>query len=121
MRSVLIQIDDFAYELGFGGEPVQVNDEDLTYIDLTRPSSWAFSPQRLPYTDDLIEVWRITSQFILIEGLNFEMLVGNDQRIYLTLKPYFATHVSVSRLMGKPTMWFPNRSDTNRAVQAQDG
>ena len=25
----------------------------------------------------------------------------------------------MSRLMGKPTMWFPNRSDTNRAVQAQ--
>ena len=22
-------------------------------------------------------------------------------------------------LVGKPTMWFPNRSDTNRAVQAQ--
>ena len=21
--------------------------------------------------------------------------------------------------MGKPTLWFPNRSDTNRAVQAQ--
>ena len=25
----------------------------------------------------------------------------------------------LSRLVGKPTMWFPNRSDTNRAVQAQ--
>ena len=25
----------------------------------------------------------------------------------------------ISRLVGKPTMWFPNRSDTNRAVQAQ--
>ena len=25
----------------------------------------------------------------------------------------------MSRLVGKPTMWFPNRSDTNRAVQAQ--
>ena len=24
-----------------------------------------------------------------------------------------------SRLVGKPTMWFPNRSDTNQAVQAQ--
>ena len=24
-----------------------------------------------------------------------------------------------SRLVGKPAMWFPNRSDTNRAVQAQ--
>ena len=25
----------------------------------------------------------------------------------------------MSRLVGKPTMWFPNRSDTNRFVQAQ--
>ena len=25
----------------------------------------------------------------------------------------------MSRLVGKPTMWFPNRSDTNWAVQAQ--
>ena len=25
----------------------------------------------------------------------------------------------MSGLVGKPTMWFPNRSDTNRAVQAQ--
>ena len=26
---------------------------------------------------------------------------------------------NLSRLMGKPTKWFPTRSDTNRAVQAQ--
>ena len=25
----------------------------------------------------------------------------------------------MSRLVGKPAMWFPNRSDTNRPVQAQ--
>ena len=25
----------------------------------------------------------------------------------------------MNRLVGKPTMWFPNRSDTNRPVQAQ--
>ena len=25
----------------------------------------------------------------------------------------------LSRLVGKPTMWFPNRSDTNQAVQSQ--
>ena len=25
----------------------------------------------------------------------------------------------MSRLVGKPTMWFPNRSDTNRPVQLQ--
>ena len=27
--------------------------------------------------------------------------------------------ILLSRLVGKPTMWFPNRSDTNRPVQAQ--
>ena len=25
----------------------------------------------------------------------------------------------MSRLVGKPTMWFPNRSDTNQVVQSQ--
>ena len=25
----------------------------------------------------------------------------------------------MSHLVGKPTMWFPNRSDTNQAVQSQ--
>ena len=28
-------------------------------------------------------------------------------------------HNYMSHLVGKPTMWFPNRSDTNQAVQAQ--
>ena len=27
--------------------------------------------------------------------------------------------VAQSRLVGKPTMWFPNRPDTNQAVQSQ--
>ena len=31
----------------------------------------------------------------------------------------FASYNHMSHLVGKPTMWFPNRSDTNRAVQAQ--
>ena len=26
---------------------------------------------------------------------------------------------NMSRLVGKPTMWFPNKSDTNRPVQSQ--
>ena len=28
-------------------------------------------------------------------------------------------HPKMSRLVGKPTMWFRNRSDTNQAVQQQ--
>ena len=27
--------------------------------------------------------------------------------------------LGLSRLVGNPTMWFPKRSDTNQAVQAQ--
>ena len=27
---------------------------------------------------------------------------------------------NMSHLVGKPTMWFPNRSDTNQPVQAQE-
>ena len=37
-------------------------------------------------------------------------------------KHYNIPHVSsykLSHLVGKPTMWFPTRSDTNRPVQAQ--
>ena len=30
-----------------------------------------------------------------------------------------AVNQQLSRLVGKPTMWFPNRSDTNRPVQLQ--
>ena len=28
------------------------------------------------------------------------------------------TELEMSRLVGKPTMWFPNRSNTKRSVQA---
>ena len=31
----------------------------------------------------------------------------------------FSSWKQMSRLVGKPTMWFPNRSDTNWAVQLQ--
>ena len=41
----------------------------------------------------------------------------------LTDKMLFLKHEKngheMSRLVGKPTMWFPNRSDTNRAIQGQ--
>ena len=29
------------------------------------------------------------------------------------------TCIDVSHVVGKPTMWFPKRSDTSQAVQAQ--
>ena len=41
-------------------------------------------------------------------------IVPNEVEIRLSFYVY-----NLSRLVGKPTMWFPTRSDTNRAVQAQ--
>ena len=40
-----------------------------------------------------------------------------DSDQVIILSAHFKTNLS--RLVGKPTMWFPNRFDTNRAVQAQ--
>ena len=34
-------------------------------------------------------------------------------------KDVSAFDIYMSRVMRKPTMWFPNRSDTNQTVQAQ--
>ena len=33
--------------------------------------------------------------------------------------PYALLNEHMCRLVGKPTMWFPNRSDTNRPEQSQ--
>ena len=42
------------------------------------------------------------------------MLYGNLQTTRLE-----DDYIIMSRLAGNPTMWFPNRSDSNRPVQAQ--
>ena len=43
-------------------------------------------------------------------------LFARNLRFETLLELYF---MYLSRLLGKPTMWFPNRSDTNRPVQSQ--
>ena len=41
---------------------------------------------------------------------------SSNSRLYTKRK---FNHVYMNRLMGKPTMWFPNKSNTNRPVQLQ--
>ena len=41
----------------------------------------------------------------------------NIQTVNPFMKNELAHHYHLSRLVGKPTMWFPNRSDTDRSVQ----
>ena len=51
--------------------------------------------------------------FVLSARLEIFVFVLNMPVVHSAL----ALHLS--RLVGKPKMWFPNRSDTNRPVQAQ--
>ena len=53
-------------------------------------------------------------------------VVGFLTHRLILFAPFMLVHIEVyiksiylSRVMRKPAMWFPNRSDTNRAVQAQ--
>ena len=46
-------------------------------------------------------------------------LLGQVLNHYTTEAPIDLLVDQMSHLVGKPTMWFPNRSDTNRPVQTQ--
>ena len=39
--------------------------------------------------------------------------------MFVKIKGFQTSYIYMSRLVGNPTMWFPNRSHTNRPVQAQ--
>ena len=72
--------------------------------------------------DPYIEA-RIQAQSVFqLETLCDDALDMLDAVVYLGLSLFQSLLKSLkqmSHLMGKPTMWFPNRSDTNRPVQAQ--
>ena len=57
----------------------------------------------------------ICSQSMTIQAFQTVIHVQGDPEYLIP----FQSLIILSRLVGKPTMWFPNRSDTNRAVQAQ--
>ena len=52
---------------------------------------------------------------LFIPGMNTGMMIVDVKNWYKFRK--FCEEMS--HLVGKPTMWFLNRSDTNRTVQAQ--
>ena len=52
---------------------------------------------------------RVAAQLVL--GSNYDTISNEIDQIM--------SRLHLSRLVGNPTMWFPNRSDTNRPVQAQ--
>ena len=54
---------------------------------------------------------------------NFEKRSVNSSKPLLGCEAYIQARLPcqayLSHVMRKPTMWFPNKSDTNRAVQPQ--
>ena len=55
--------------------------------------------------------------FLFISGPNIEL--AKQKFKFLQTVAASCQNAHLSRLVGKPTMWFPNRSDTNWPVQAQ--
>ena len=53
------------------------------------------------------------------EGTYFAIHAIGDIFFALICMYYYDIQYNLSRLVGKPTMWFPNSSDKNQAVQAQ--
>ena len=51
--------------------------------------------------------------------LTLSMSTSASVRIQIGREKSLLVHIHVSRLVGKPTMWFPTRSDTNRPVHLQ--
>ena len=59
--------------------------------------------------------------------MNFNIVIHNQKSIilygiensFLIESSILLEQLYMSGLVGKPTMWFPTTSDTNRAVQAQ--
>ena len=47
----------------------------------------------------------------------FIIIASCNAHVVVNLESWSANHLS--HLVGKPIMWFLNRSDTNRAAQAQ--
>ena len=58
----------------------------------------------------------ITARLVYNITQSFVFLAHNMPKLYVLL---YSNNYQMSRLVRKPTMWFPNRSDTNRPVQAQ--
>ena len=52
--------------------------------------------------------------------LSMNMTSASQSRQLANMDEGAHVRCQMSRLVGKPTMWFPNRSDTNQPVQAQE-
>ena len=88
---------------------------------LIEPYDWIF---KVPQTR-----WLALQGIKSLHGNSIAYLAtrwGSNSRLHssdvshsLDMSSNTAKFQDMSRLVGKPTMWFPNRSDTNRPVQLQ--
>ena len=58
-----------------------------------------------------------SENLLLFSCLNIQKLLS--MQLYSVKFQEYLVNLYMSRLVGKPTMWFPNRSDTNQVVQSQ--
>ena len=72
---------------------------------------------------DLVTYAFEREQLVGLTGQNTDDFEKNIPGVHLPQPYMYVTRIFImyimSHLVGKPTMWFPNRSDTNQAVQSQ--
>ena len=89
---------------------------DSTIPKLTLFNSKIFSllPFLVLVQADLCQTCSVATLLVFPQGGSYtaQQTFGMDSMIASRL-------AQMSRFVGEPTMWFPNRSDTNRPVQAQ--
>ena len=92
-----------------------VSDENFQFLKLKQSQyiAWASFRNALTEIDDNI-ILDICRKNIHVH----EIFPGAPESFCLPVRMIVLLR-HMSRLVGKPTMWFPNRSDTNRAAQAQ--
>ena len=67
--------------------------------------------------------WDVQAGEINTFVLELQLFLQESDRqlsdIHVNVGCFHSLYQYMSHLVGKPTKWFPNRSDTNRPVQAQ--
>ena len=61
----------------------------------------------------------VRDRIVAVKKVGYPMCSVYTYTLQIPVKHNVTTHHYLSRDIRKPTMWFPNRSDKNQAVQAQ--
>ena len=86
-------------------------------------TSYTFSSLKALKSEGLIgkvmQLRKHKNVFTLQTDIFYQKILIKVSELKISMAQYFTSLHYLSRLVGKPTIWFPNGSDSNQAVQSQ--